>query len=71
MTLDDGTGIPIEERHPEEITHGFGRMTVPAGVSVYNPAFDVAPAELITALITEKGLISPVNRETVKAVILN
>ena len=44
-------------------------MTVPAGVSVYNPAFDVTPAELITALITEKGLISPVNHETVKAVI--
>ena len=69
MTLDDGSGIPIEERNPDEITHGFGRMTVPAGVSVYNPAFDVTPAELITALITEKGLISPVNSRNVKAMI--
>ena len=69
MTLDDGTGIPIEERSPEEITHGFGRMTVPAGVSVYNPAFDVTPAELITALITEKGVIAPVNSRNVKAMI--
>ena len=44
-------------------------MTVPAGVSVYNPAFDVTPAELITALITENGLISPVNSRNVKAMI--
>jgi methylthioribose-1-phosphate isomerase len=44
-------------------------MTVPAGVSVYNPAFDVTPAELITGLITEKGVIAPVNSRNVKAMI--
>ncbi len=69
MTLEDGSGIPIEERSADEITHGFGRMTVPAGVSVYNPAFDVTPAELISGLITEKGVISPVNSMNVKAMI--
>lgn len=65
LTLDSGDQIPIEERAPEEITQGFGRQTAPAEVNVYNPAFDVTPAELITAIITERGLIQPVNRETV------
>src|SRR4029077_11856672 len=41
LTLRNGEGIPIEERQAEEITAGFGRRTVPAGVGVYNPAFDV------------------------------
>lgn len=69
MSLADGTSIPIEERAAEEITKGFGRLTVPEGVSVYNPAFDVTPASLITGLITEKGVISPVNSETICAMI--
>lgn len=69
LTLPDGSGIPIEERPAEEITHGFGRQTVPAGVAVYNPAFDVTPAELITGLITEKGVISPVNTAEVRKVL--
>ena len=69
LTLADGSGIPIEERAAEEITHGFGRQTVPAGVSVYNPAFDVTPADLIAGLITEKGVISPVNSEQIKLVL--
>ncbi|HVS17921.1 MAG TPA: S-methyl-5-thioribose-1-phosphate isomerase, partial [Planctomycetota bacterium] len=43
-TVPDGSHIPIEERAPEEITHGFGRRTAPEGVRVYNPAFDVTPA---------------------------
>lgn len=56
-TLATGEEIPIEERLAEEITHGFGRATAPAGAKVYNPAFDVTPAELITGLITERGVI--------------
>lgn len=52
-----GADIPIEERDGAEITCGFGRQTVPDGVKVYNPAFDVTPHELITAIITEKGII--------------
>ena len=57
--LDTGDQIPIEERRPEEITHGFGRPTVPEGVEVYNPAFDVTPHSLVTAIITEKGIARP------------
>ena len=54
LSLMSGDEIPIEERHPEEITHGFGRQTAPPGIQVYNPAFDVTPADLIDAIITEK-----------------
>ncbi len=63
----DGGLIPIEERDPDEVRCGFGTRTAPAEVKVYNPAFDVTPAELITGIVTERGLISPVNCETVTA----
>ncbi len=56
MALMDGSQIPIEERKPEEITHGMGRQTAPLGIKVYNPAFDVTPNHLVTAIITEKGI---------------
>lgn len=69
LSLPTGDRIPIEERKPEEITHGFGRQTAPTGVNVYNPAFDVTPADLITAIITEKGLIRPVTTENVQHVV--
>lgn len=52
--LADGTKIPIEERDAEEVINGFGRATAPEGVSVYNPAFDVTPAELINGWVTEE-----------------
>ncbi len=67
LSIPDGSAIPIEQRDPREITHGFGRQTAPEGVGVYNPAFDVTPAELITAIITEKGIINPVNSATIAA----
>ena len=54
-----GAEIPIEERPAEEITEGFGRRTAPHGVKVYNPAFDVTPAEYVDAIITEKGIVRP------------
>jgi len=54
-----GDAIPIEQRGSEEITHGFGRQTAPAGIAVYAPAFDVTPAALITAIITERGITRP------------
>ncbi|MGD6895623.1 S-methyl-5-thioribose-1-phosphate isomerase [Bacillus infantis] len=57
MKTESGDAIPIEMRGSEEITHGFGKNTAPDGVKVFNPAFDVTPAELITAIITEKGII--------------
>lgn len=52
-----GYKIPIEERNPDEISCGFGIRTAPEGVKVYNPAFDVTPNHLITAIITEKGIL--------------
>ncbi len=67
FAIQSGAEIPIEERNPEEITHGFGRQTAPTGINTYNPAFDVTPAELIAAIITERGVIQPVNRETIHA----
>lgn len=54
-----GDAIEIEERAVEEITCGFGRRTAPDGIMVYNPAFDVTPAELVTAIITEHGVVYP------------
>jgi len=59
MTLASGAGIPIEQRDPSEVTHGFGRQTAPDGIKVYNPAFDVTPHELIAAFITEDGIVRP------------
>jgi len=57
-SLSDGSKIPIEERPAAEITEGLGRLTAPAGVDTYNPAFDVTPARLVTGLITEVGLLT-------------
>ena len=56
MKCDTGAQIPIEERETEEITHGMGRQTAPNGIRVYNPAFDVTPNHLVTAIIAEKGV---------------
>ena len=69
FSIETGAQIPIEERDAAEITHGFGRQTAPEGVQVYNPAFDVTPAEYIDAIITEKGVIEPVNASTISAVV--
>jgi methylthioribose-1-phosphate isomerase len=68
LSLASGDQIPIEQRSPEEITHGFGRRTAPEGIAVYNPAFDVTPAHLIRAIICERGLIQPVTRERIAEV---
>ena len=58
--LPTGDKIPIEERSPEEVTHVLGQTQIaPEGIGVANPAFDVTPAELITAIITEKGATPP------------
>jgi methylthioribose-1-phosphate isomerase len=58
LSLASGREIPIEQRDPAEITRGLGRVTAPQGVNVYNPAFDVTPNELVTAIITEKGIVT-------------
>jgi len=69
LSLAGGEEIPIEERDPREITHGFGRQIAPDGIDVYNPAFDVTPARLIEALICERGVIRPVSRENIARVV--
>jgi methylthioribose-1-phosphate isomerase len=69
LSLDCGEAIPIEQRSPEEITQGFGRQTAPQGIAVYNPAFDVTPAALITAIVTERGIIEPVTETNVRRVL--
>lgn len=61
-----GADIQIEERDASEITHGFGRQTAPDGISVYNPAFDITPAEFVTAIITEHGVVRPPYKETLR-----
>ena len=58
-SIEDGSKIPIEERSPDEVTHLFGSAIAALGVGVRNPAFDVTPHRLITAIITEKGVIKP------------
>jgi methylthioribose-1-phosphate isomerase len=66
MAAKDGGAIVIEERSTEEVTFVKGRRIAPRNVRVRHPAFDVTPAGLITALITEKGVISPVTRANIK-----
>lgn len=56
LTLASGTEIPIEERDPSEVTHIREHRLAPEGIAVQNPAFDVTPNELITAIITDKGI---------------
>ncbi len=61
-----GRDIPIEERDPDEITNWYGTRIAPENVKVYNPAFDVTPHELITAIVTDKGIIYPPYRENIE-----
>lgn len=56
LSLASGTEIPIEERDPSEVTHIRDHRMAPEGINVQNPAFDVTPNELITAIITDKGV---------------
>ena len=59
LTIPDGSHIPIEQRESREVTHIGGVRVVPEGVSVFNPAFDVTPHELVTAIITDFGVARP------------
>lgn len=67
LRIADGAAIPIEERDGDEIRRINGLLIAPEGVGVYNPAFDVTPAEHITAIITERGVICPAERERIAA----
>jgi methylthioribose-1-phosphate isomerase len=59
LAISCGAAIPIEERPPDEVRRFQGRLAAPAEVRVWNPAFDVTPAALVTAFITEKGVLHP------------
>ena len=69
FALQSGSQIPIEQRRREEVAGPVGTETVPPGVDVLNPAFDVTPAELIAAIITEQGVIEKPNRERLAALL--
>jgi methylthioribose-1-phosphate isomerase len=62
-----GKDIPIEQRDPKEVSHIFGKALAPKGIRVFNPAFDVTSQELITAIITEKGVINPPYRQNIRS----
>jgi methylthioribose-1-phosphate isomerase len=61
MATDSGDKIHIEERDPAELLSVNGIRTVASGVAAFNPVFDITPAELIDALVTEKGVIEAPN----------
>jgi len=61
-----GSEIPIEQRDPREVSHIFGRPLAPKGIKIVNPAFDVTSQDLITAIITEKGVITPPFQQNIR-----
>lgn len=63
-----GSEIPIELRSPEEVKSFSGRYHAPVGVEAYNPAFDLTPPELVSAIVCERGLVAPVARHTLAKV---
>ncbi|MFY9744547.1 MAG: S-methyl-5-thioribose-1-phosphate isomerase [Candidatus Sulfotelmatobacter sp.] len=56
LACPDGSAIPIEQRNAREVTHIAGKQMVPNGVSIENPAFDVTPANYVSAIVTERGI---------------
>jgi methylthioribose-1-phosphate isomerase len=68
LSISSGDAIPIEQRDTAEVECFAGKKVAPAGVSVYNPAFDVTEAELITAIITEKGLIERPDSDKIRKI---
>ena len=66
FSIATGAQIPIEERKADEVRHFRSEQTAPEGVAVFNPAFDVTPAELITGIITEHGVLKAPYTESIK-----
>ncbi|MFP4163052.1 MAG: S-methyl-5-thioribose-1-phosphate isomerase [Chitinispirillaceae bacterium] len=69
ISLCDGSHIPIEQRGREEVAFWGEKMTVPDSADVFNPAFDVTPSRLITAIVTERGVIKPPYDQNVRSVL--
>ena len=65
----DGAAIEVERRPPEEVTSLAGVPVAPAGTDAYNPAFDVTPPALITAIVTERGIAQPVSAGTLRVLV--
>ena len=66
FTAADGAAIVVEHRVADEVTSFAGTVVSPAGSSAYNPAFDITPAELVTALVTERGMVRPASGGTLQ-----
>lgn len=69
LSIPDGSHIPIEERSGREVLEVFGKSIAPPGAVARHPAFDVTPHSLLTAIITEKGVVSPANGRRLKSVL--
>jgi methylthioribose-1-phosphate isomerase len=69
LSIPDGSHIPIEQREPAEVTHIAGVRVVPEGVSVFNPAFDVTPHDLVHAIITERGVATAPYTQSLKLLV--
>lgn len=69
LSISNGEQIPIEQRDAGEVISFAGRQTAPDGINVYNPAFDVTEAELIKAIITEKGVIESPDKNSISRII--
>ncbi len=67
LSLKTGKNIPIEERDEKEITCGFGLQTGPDNIDIFNPAFDITPNELVTAIITEKKVLNQPYKEEISS----
>ncbi|HEY6419518.1 MAG TPA: S-methyl-5-thioribose-1-phosphate isomerase [Candidatus Binataceae bacterium] len=67
LDCSSGASIPIEQRSGRELTEFAGKQITPKGVATFNPAFDVTPAELVTAIITERGVAYPPFGESLRA----
>jgi methylthioribose-1-phosphate isomerase len=66
LEAETGSDIPIEHRAADEVRRGFGRTTTPEHAAVWNPAFDVTPADLVTAIVTEQGICRPPYRSALR-----
>jgi methylthioribose-1-phosphate isomerase len=66
LATPDGAGIPVEQRPASEVTSVAGQTIAPEATSAYNPAFDVTPPSLVTAIVTERGVIQPVTAGNVR-----
>jgi methylthioribose-1-phosphate isomerase len=69
LSLTDGGAIDIEQRPAHEVTHLAGARIAPEGVDAFNPSFDVTPAELISGIVTERGMVRPPYIESLAAMV--